>query len=308
MKACNPEKLLSLEEGLTIGMAVLFNLLILFFMHIRQAHDIFVLNMLITAVILLVACVHRRFPHTWLQFFRDWYVVSFLIILYLENRTLIPLINPRELDSLVMAVDRFLFGGHDPTVLMERIMYPALSEILQITYASFYFLPLSLCVILYSLREARDDFHVVASTIFMGFYLSYIGYYFTPVLGPRFTMEHLQSIPLSGLWTFDFLRNLLAQAEGRMYDCMPSGHALVSLLTVLLSWRYAKRFFPVALAWTALLSFSTVYLRYHYVTDLIAGMALGVLVFLFGPGLAEATLRGREKEQGISESMQLRKE
>ena len=75
MKACNPEKFLSLEEGLAIGMAVLFNLLILLFMHIRQAHDIFVLNMLITAAILLVAYVHRRFPHAWMQFSRDWYVL-----------------------------------------------------------------------------------------------------------------------------------------------------------------------------------------------------------------------------------------
>jgi len=212
------------------------------------------------------------------------------------------------MDSLIMAADRVLFLGHDPTVLMERIMYPALSEILQVSYASFYFLPLSLCVILYFLRENRDDFHIAASTIFMGFYLSYIGYYLTPVLGPRFTMEHLQSVSLSGLWTFDFLRNLLAQAEGKMYDCMPSGHALVSLLTVLLSWRYAKKYFPVALVWTVLLIFSTVYLRYHYVTDLVAGMALGVLVFRFGPGLAEATMLASEKEQGISESMQLRKE
>jgi len=308
MKACNSEKFLSLEEGLTIGMAALSNLLILLSMHIRQAHDIFVLNMFITSAILLVAYVYRRFPHAWLQFFRDWYVLPFLIVIYLENRTLIPIINPHDMDSLIMAADRVLFLGHDPTVLMERIMYPALSEILQVSYASFYFLPLALCVILYFYRETRDDFHIAASTIFMGFYLSYIGYYFTPVLGPRFTMEHLQSVPLSGLWTFDFLRNLLAQAEGKMYDCMPSGHALVSLLTVLLSWRYAKKYFPVALVWTVLLIFSTVYLRYHYVTDLVAGMALGVLVFRFGPGLAEATMLGSEKEQGISESMQLRKE
>ena len=290
MKACNSEKFLSLEEGLTIGMAVLSNLLILLLMHIRQAHDIFVLNMLITAAILLVAYVHRRFPHAGLQFFRDWYVLPFLIVIYLENRTLIPLINPHDMDSLVMAADRFLFLGHDPIFLMEKIMYPALSEILQISYASFYFLPLALCVILYFFRETRDDFHIAASTIFMGFYLSYIGYYFTPVLGPRFTMEHLQSVPLKGLWTFDFLRNLLAQAEGRMYDCMPSGHALVSLLTVLLSWRYAKSFFPVALVWTVLLIFSTVYLRYHYVADLIVGISLGFAVYRWGEPMTRSII------------------
>jgi hypothetical protein len=214
----------------------------------------------------------------------------FLIVIYLVNRTLIPIINPHDKDSLIMAADRFLFLGHDPTVLTERIMYPALSEILQISYASFYFLPLALCVILYFARETRDDFHVAGSTIFMGFYLSFIGYYFTPVLGPRFTMEHMQSIPLTGLWTFDFLRNLLAQAEGRMYDCLPSGHALVSLVTVLLSWRYAKKYFPIALVWAGLLLFSTVYLRYHYVTDLVVGISLGLAVYRWGEPMAKSII------------------
>lgn len=304
MKACNPKDLLSLEETISIAMAIVFNLLILFSTHMRQAHHIFMINILMTAAILLTAYVHRRFPYPWLRVLRDWYAILFLIVMYLENGTLIPLINTHEMDSIIMAADRILFLGSYPTVLMERIMHPLISELLQISYASFYFLPLALCMILYLFRDTRDCFHVVASTILMGFYLSFLGYYFMPVLGPRFTMEHLHSSPLTGLLTFDFIRNLLARIEGRMYDCMPSGHALVSLLTMLLSWKYAKRFFPVALVWAALIIFSTVYLRYHYATDIAAGLALCVLLFLSGHGYVEAAILGNRKGMRLSELKQ----
>ncbi|OQC26434.1 MAG: PAP2 superfamily protein [Deltaproteobacteria bacterium ADurb.Bin072] len=294
MKDRDPERFFTLEECLTIGMSSLFNFLILMFRHLDRARTIFVLNIFIITAISLTAYAWRKYPLPCIRFFRDWYVIPFLIVIYLENGPLVPLINPREMDSLVISIDRFLFLGHDPTVLLETIVHPVLSEILQLSYASFYLLPLSLCMILYLPGKTRNDFHVVASTILMGFYLSYIGYYLTPVLGPRFTLDHLQGVPLTGLWTFDFVRTLLAQAEGRMYDCMPSGHALVSLLTVLLSWLYLKRFFPVALVWSLFLLFSTVYLRYHYVTDLVVGMALGTAVFRYGPGLATAFICGNE--------------
>jgi membrane-associated phospholipid phosphatase len=285
---------LSLEEHLTIGMAVLLDLLILIFMKLGQAGDIFALNVLIIASILIISLAHRRFPNEGLQFIRDWYVPALLIVIYLENRRLIPLINPHDMDEFIISIDRFLFMGHDPTILLEKLTHPLLSEILQIAYASFYFLPFTLCLILY-LKRSKLEFHINASTILLGFYLSYIGYYFTPVIGPRFTLEHLQNFPLAGVLFFDFVRTMIVQAEGMMRDCCPSGHAMISLLTVLLAWRYARSFFPVACIWAFLITFSTVYLRYHYVTDLIVGMVLGLAVYHWVPGMAETIIRRKER-------------
>jgi membrane-associated phospholipid phosphatase len=258
-------------------------------MQFGRAWDIFALNLLIIALIPASALLHRRFPRQWIQFLRDWYVMPLLIILYMENRRLVPLINPHDMDSLLISIDRFLFFGHDPTILLEGITSPFLSEILQASYATFYFLPASLCVILY-LRGPRMDFHINASTILMGFYLSYIGYYFTPAIGPRFTLDHLQTFSLSGVFLFDFIRDMLARAEGLMRDCCPSGHAMISLLTVGLARRYVRRFFPIACIWASLIVFSTVYLRYHYVIDLIAGLFLGLVVYRYGPGIAESLI------------------
>jgi membrane-associated phospholipid phosphatase len=286
--------LLTLEERITIASAVALNLLVLASLKIGLAWDIFGLNILITSVIFGVAIFHRHVGRTWMQIFRDWYVPVFLIAIYLENRRLVPLINPHDLDTLLISLDRLLFLGSDPTLLMERITCPALSEFLQLAYTSFYFLPFSLCVIIYLKQGDRTEFHIAASTILAGFYLSYLGYYLAPAIGPRFTLDHVQTVPLSGVFLFDALRSALDQVEGVMRDCCPSGHTAISLMSVLLAGRYAPRFFPAACIWSALIVFSSVYLRYHYVVDLAAGAVLGCLVYRFAPGIAARLIRKRD--------------
>ncbi len=280
---------LNLEEQLATGMAILINMLIASFFQWGRAWDLFLINCLIILGVLAINIAQRRLHHLWVHYLKDWYVVALLLIIYLENRRLIPLINPQDFDLFLIEADRFLFLGHDPTILMEKITCPILTEVLQIIYASFYFLPLSLCLILYR-KESPVEFHSAASTILMGFYLSFIGYYLTPAIGPRFTLANQQALPLSGLFMFDKLQYIIAQIEGVMRDCCPSGHALVSVLTMLLAWRSARGFFPVTLVWTALIIFSTVYLRYHYVADLIIGISLGFAVYRWGEPMARAII------------------
>jgi membrane-associated phospholipid phosphatase len=278
------------EERITIVMASVLDLLILSSGRPEKAFDLFLLNLGIILVVFLTAIAHDRFRFACFQPFRDWYAALFLLVIFFENRRLIPLVNPHDLDGLFIRIDRFLFLGNDPTVLLGKIASPLLSEVLQVTYASFYFLPFTLCLIVYLTRE-RAFFHVVASTILAGFFVSFLGYYLTPVLGPRYSLDYLQNAPLQGLLLFDPLRELLSLLEGVMRDCCPSGHALISLLSALLAWRYSPRFFPTALIWALLIYISTVYLRYHYVADLIAGTALCLPVYHFCPGFAGRLIR-----------------
>jgi len=274
----------SLEETATLLVLLLLNLVILLFGRFGEAGGIFLLNLAFVGLIMVVSRVQRSRGGQTLTFIRDWYVLPLLITIYLEQGRLIPLINPHDVDGLLITIDRFLLFGHDPTVLLERMIFPPVTELLQIVYASFYLLPFSLCVIVYC-RDRAVTFHVVAATIMIGFYVSYAGYYLTPAIGPRFTLEHLQRVPLTGLLSFDFIRSILDAAAGVVRDCCPSGHTMVSLLTVLLAARYEKRFLAPALVWTVLLMYSTMYLRYHYLVDLLAGIVLAGAVFLFVPAV-----------------------
>ncbi|MBN1664751.1 MAG: phosphatase PAP2 family protein [Deltaproteobacteria bacterium] len=281
-----------IEETATIIMIALLLALIILFAHPVEFVDLLVLNLCCIALIIFVRAVALRVKRDFFTVFRDWFALLFLIIIYMEHSTLIPRINPHDVDDLLIGADRFLFAGHDPTVLMERFTHPVLTEFLQIVYTSYYFLPAVLCFWLYA-KGDKSAFHISASALLIGFYISYIGYYASPAIGPRFTLDHLQIMPLDGVLTFHFLRNALDQMEGITRDCYPSGHAMISFITVLLARRYLKSYAVAALVWTLLLLISAIYLRYHYVVDVIVGIALSFVVYGFVPLIEKYVTRGR---------------
>jgi membrane-associated phospholipid phosphatase len=64
------------------------------------------------------------------------------------------------------------------------------------------------------------------------------------------------------------------EAEWIKHDCWPSGHTALSLACLVLAKREGSKAFGLLLVPVILLVFSTMYLRYHYVTDVIFGVGL----------------------------------
>ncbi|MCL5023072.1 MAG: phosphatase PAP2 family protein [Nitrospirae bacterium] len=189
-------------------------------------------------------------------------------------------INPRDIDPLLIRLDYLLFNGY-PTVMLESLQSPLLTDILQVAYSTYYFLPVSLGLIL-KLRGSEREFDKTVFMVLLCFYLSYVGYMLFPALGPRFTMRHLQSTELRGLFVAEQVQTLLNTLEGIKRDAFPSGHTAVALVVLGLAYRFHKGFFAVALPVVALLIFSTVYCRYHYVVDVIGGVILAGITFFIG--------------------------
>jgi membrane-associated phospholipid phosphatase len=68
-------------------------------------------------------------------------------------------------------------------------------------------------------------------------------------------------------------------------DCMPSGHTMMSVLCILMSWKFRSRWRWFVTIGGVSVVVSTVYLRYHYVVDVIAGTVLAFVVFYSTPWL-----------------------
>ena len=79
------------------------------------------------------------------------------------------------------------------------------------------FLTIILAYILYR-RKAYDDFDYFTFIIVFGFYLSYLGYFIVPAIGPRFTLDHLQTFPVTGIWATDAIRHTLDKLENIQRD------------------------------------------------------------------------------------------
>lgn len=189
-------------------------------------------------------------------------------------------INPNDIDPLLIRLDYFIFKGY-PTVMLEAIHNPVFTDILQLAYTSYYFLPIVLGILL-KLRKREAEFDRTVFLILFCFYLSYIGYMLFPALGPRYTMNHLQSFELKGLLIAEPVQELLNSIEGIKRDAFPSGHTAVALVVLGLAHRYHRVFFLTALPVVTLLIFSTVYCRYHYVVDVIGGIILAAITFFIG--------------------------
>ena len=70
----------------------------------------------------------------------------------------------------------------------------------------------------------------------------------------------------------------LFSLEGRMHDIFPSGHTVIALLVLWLARRHRLRGWPLLVPVVTGLLLGTVYLRYHYGVDVLAGAVLAVLV------------------------------
>ncbi len=190
-------------------------------------------------------------------------------------------LNPVDIDPVLLELDYLLTGTY-PTVWLQRFINPLLTEIMQLAYTSYYFIPVVLGIFL-KIKKRQGEFEEALFLILLCFYLSYAGYMLFPALGPRFYIGHLHTVELKGLLLMEPIHELLNKLEGIKRDAFPSGHTAIALLCLILSYRFERKIFWSLLPVVILLIVSTVYLRYHYVVDIMAGIILTLAVIIAGP-------------------------
>ena len=226
------------------------------------------------------------------QAFRHWYPLPYVSACYKEMAILIPPIRGLDYDRQLASLD-FRIWHANPTIWLERLYHPALTEFLQIVYSLFVPAVLVVAWMLWK-RGKLVEFRYYAFLIAIGFLASYIGYLLVPVRGPRFTLSHLQRAPLEGSWLFHFLQGTLDRLESAHYDCFPSGHTELTILACWGSRLVSPRLFYLFVGYTPCIIFATVYLRYHYTIDLLAGALLAVILI----GATPAVYRALGKREG----------
>jgi membrane-associated phospholipid phosphatase len=237
----------------------------------------YLLLLVVIGLIVLAGRSHSKVS----DLFHSFYPVIFIAFIFNSLARLIHSINPRDLDPFLIRIDYLLFGNH-PTLILERITFPLLTDLSYLAYTSYYFLPTLLAVIIYREKD-WERFDLYVTTICFTYYLSYVGYIFFPAVGPRFTLAHLQGIELKGILLSEHIRDTLNLLEELKYDAFPSGHTAVILVTLFFSLKKSRRTFLLFFVPTLGLIFSTVYCRYHYVIDVLAGIALACLCLFLGP-------------------------
>jgi membrane-associated phospholipid phosphatase len=215
-------------------------------------------------------------------FFHHFSPILFVVLIYESLGDLIQYLQP-DVDSRLIQIDFSIFRVQ-PTLWMERWITPWFTDIMSLAYLSYYFIPVVLIAVLY-LKGRRVEFDRSMFVLAFGYYISFIGYILFPAMGPRYALTHLYTVPLEGSFITDFVRDTLNALEHNKRDCMPSGHTQIVLMVLFLSYRYERILFYIFFPIICGLILSTVYLRYHYVIDLLVGIGLAIGCTIIGPRL-----------------------
>jgi hypothetical protein len=200
-----------------------------------------------------------------------WFPVAMsLVFNYMRGR--IGIIAGPPLDAQFIAIDARIFGI-TPSVFFERVENIWLGEALSAAYFMFF-------IYLYgsSIAKLCGDL-LLAKRFYSGLFTLYaagfLGYSFFPAIGPYLAATDLFQGPIdNGPIAQAVLDVVLRGTNGA--DIFPSLHVAVTLYILLFDRSAAPQLFRVALVPACMLFVATLYLRFHYGVDVIAGALLAV--------------------------------
>ena len=195
------------------------------------------------------------------------------------------------LDPFFIRLEAALFGTQPSLAFMDWAPYLPVSELAYASYFSYYVMIAGVGLALY-VRDRRHFFHYISVISFV-FYVCYLDLHLRARRRPahlRRTGAGVPAPPVAhALPTtfppaitvgpfFQIMRWIyqMFEAPGAAF---PSSHVAIALATVYFSFRYLRRIRWVHLAVAVLLCTATVYCRYHYVVDVVAGaLTAGLLI------------------------------
>ena len=211
-----------------------------------------------------------------LQFVRDWYALATILLFYWGVKPLTQMVFQGMFDDWIVRWENRLFNGLPSTYLSARFPSVALSEYLHLCYLSYYFIPVFLPAMLYFRGKGEAFFETLFAELFT-FNICLIWYIFMPVAGPRYISEKIKE-PLANRPLFRLTHAILSRASTKG-TAFPSSHSALAVLVLICAARYDFISFVILFPFCTGLVVGTVYGRFHYALDAVAGVLLGVLTF-----------------------------
>ncbi|HEX4075157.1 MAG TPA: phosphatase PAP2 family protein [Candidatus Acidoferrales bacterium] len=258
--------------------------------NIPHAGRYFAIHLLIAAAIGCLVGGAARSRSEVIRFARHWYPLPLYIFCFEELQGLVHAIFPGWFDPWLVAFDYSIANVH-PSVWLARFASPALNDFMQFAYMTYFLELVVLPAILYARRERLAFWTVMVSTAIANYSIYAIAIVL-PVESPYYSLARLQTKPLAGGGCTALID--LIERFGRVHGAaFPSAHVAGSMVAVLAAWRYRRWLFWVCVPFFACMCVATVYGRYHYVADVLAGFAVGAIGLAAGSKLMGRVARCR---------------
>jgi hypothetical protein len=220
-------------------------------------------------------------------------------ISYFFFRELLPLVNPRSVDVSLHELGVRLFGA-EPAQRLDALVNPTTSEWFAFFYFGYFFvLATHVLPILFLGKDKRLVGEFTFGLLFM-FCVGHTLYMLVPGYGPyrAIAPEFRHALP-NGMWLHVVMETV---AEGgAQKDIFPSLHTCAPTFIALFSFRHRalppfRYTWPLVLLFAANIIGATMFLRWHWLVDVLAGLALAVTSQLLSVKVTEYELVRRARE------------
>jgi membrane-associated phospholipid phosphatase len=220
----------------------------------------------------------------WWHFWRHWYPHLFFLYCFEQLAYLMKLVTSHWQDAKLIAFDHWLTGVH-PSIWLEQFVTPGRNEMMQLVYLTYFVYLVVIGGILYYRREWHAYWSVMTYSM-VGYSIGYLIAIFFPIESPWYSMAGSWHAPLNGgifTATINFIEHY-GRVRGAAF---PSEHVAGSVAVLWGAWKFRRWLFWVMLPLVAMMCFSTIWGRYHYVADILGGIITGTLGFVIGSWLMQ---------------------
>jgi membrane-associated phospholipid phosphatase len=259
--------------------------------HVAEAGAVLARSLVCAAIYLAAITLHGRLGNRHLRFLVRTGAVQLLCAqLYILVFPLQLILVPRWQDPAVVALEQALFGAQ-PVVWLQRFIAPGLTEWLMFAYVVYLLIYPVLAAFVFYRHGERALEHYLFTLIVTNVACDF-GFILFPVASPNYyqPVRELLTVPLRGGF-FTACGEYIRTHIHRIGGSLPSAHTAVATVMWLTAWRYYRPAFWVLAPIILSLYVSTFFLRYHYVSDAVAGIAVGLLAVAAAPALARAWQR-----------------
>jgi hypothetical protein len=233
----------------------------------------------------------------WDQRIRFLASFGFVLWFYCAVNRITPALGIHLCDATLLGIDQSIFGV-TPSVALEKCARKWLTDLLSICYLTYHaYIGIAIWHAVRSFGEREDLVEANPSHpnnevgnalgrlaagqelgpyLFASFAFGFALYLLVPAIGPEFAYPTLFHHPLPQSTISRTIGTIIAKGSSR-YDVFPSLHVTITCVLLDYDWRHLRRRFFIMILPAAGMILATVYLRFHYGIDLVAGVGLFVL-------------------------------
>lgn len=199
-----------------------------------------------------------------------------LVLSYFELRWLLPALQQPLLDAELLAIDQLLFGI-TPAVWLAKFNFRPVVEWFSFFYYSYFYVLGSVLLPTLFFDRGRRQQELLYGTLIVCI-TGHVTYTLVPGLGPWGTLGFEE--PLHGGMFFDAVWRAVDRA-GAMLDIFPSLHTAYPSFFALFAFTHRERrpykyVWPVLAFITVNMVIATLFLRWHWAIDVLAGLLLAI--------------------------------